>query len=187
MGNIVIEKKTQRWQTLLVLFFTALLVALFYWFIFGPGAANSDDPPSFVFKMVAVFVIAVGTFLFIYFLKLTIKPITYLQVNEEGFVMNHGISTQLIRWEEVQQMTYKTILVSQGSGTRSAKVVAVYLKDPQQFRKRFNKLLSGLIALNENLREASLYIPYEDLSGHHQQFEEIVKRKLSMPLLVEAE
>lgn len=173
----VVEIRSKRWASLILLPFILFLVVIFTWFVFGDGAESGEESPTFVLKVVAVFVIAVGTFLFVYFFKMTLNPVVILRVDEEGFVQNMGVDTGLIRWEEIEKMKVESINVTTNNGMQKTVVIGVYLKDPKAFRNRYNVFLRGALAANERLRGATFYIPYSYVSGNFEAFKELVVRK----------
>lgn len=180
----VIEIRPKWWQALITLPFIVLLIVLFYWFVLGPGV-DTYNPPGLAFKAAAVFVIGVGTFLFVYFLRMAIKPRAILLVDEDGIVMNTGVTTGLIRWEAIDRVAYKPILTNQNVGPRYQTIVAVYLKDPADYRQQYNPLLRKLIKANEALNGPSIMIPFVYVKKQLAAFEEISERKTGKKVVEE--
>ena len=173
----IIELKSKRWQSLILLPFILLIVWAFYWFIFDGGLDPEQPPPATLLKAVAIIAICLGSLLFLYFLKMTIIPVTILKVDESGFIQNTGTNTGFIKWEEVDRMIMKTIPVSTSNGIQSVPVIAIHMKDPQKFRKRYNLFLRKALVANEKLRGETFYIPYAYVAANFESFKEIVVRK----------
>lgn len=171
----IIEIRPKRWQPLVVLPFIALLVGVFYWFILGPGV-DTDNPPGTDFKIATVLVMAVGAFLFIYFLRMAITPKTMFRVDEDGIMMDTGVRT-MVNWEEVDKVTLKTIRSTSNVGPQNETIVAVYLRDPAAYRNRYNFVLRNLVKLNESINGPSVMIPFVYVKKDYEAFRELAQRK----------
>ncbi|TCZ73719.1 hypothetical protein [Flaviaesturariibacter aridisoli] len=183
--STLIEIKTKRWQSLLLLPFILGLMIVSYWFVLGPGA-RPDDPPPPIAKIVVYLLQVVGAFLCAYFLRMTLKPKTVLRVDDKGFVMDTGISTNLIRWEETRCVTEKLVAVAGTAGVhRRELVLAIYLKDPERFRCPYHLLLRGLLAASEQLRGASILIPATYLGRNYEAFKTLAARRTGLPVVPE--
>lgn len=184
MGT-TIEIKSKRWQSLVPLPFILGLGFAFYWFIWGPGSDNLEVPTA-TFKVVSILAMGVALFLFIYFVKISIWPATILRVDEDGIIMNTGVSTQLMRWEEISKITDTSIRATSGGGAPyRARVIALQFKNPQQFRKRFNPFFRGAIQLSEAINGASLFIPFGYLENNYEEFKKLAERKMQEPVVEE--
>lgn len=183
--STTIEIKSKRWQSLVPLPFILGLGIAFYWFIWGPGS-DSLDVPTATFKIVSLLAMGVSLFLFIYFVKLSIWPATILRVDEDGIIMNTGVSTRLMRWEEISKIKDTSIrATSSGGAPYRARVFAIQFKNPQQFRKRFNPLFRGAIKLSESLNGGSLFIPFGYLENNYEEFKMLAERKMQTPVIEE--
>ncbi|RYY65960.1 MAG: hypothetical protein EOO12_05590 [Chitinophagaceae bacterium] len=183
--STLIEIKTKRWQSLLLLPFILGLMVVSYWFVLGPGA-RMDDPPPPVAKVVVYLMQVFGAFLFAYFLRMTLRPKTVLRVDDKGFVMDTGISTNLVRWEDTRCVTEKLVTVAGSAGVhRRELVLAVYLKDPERFQCQYNLLLRGLLTASEQLRGASILIPATYLGRHYEAFKTLAAHRTGLPVVPE--
>ncbi|MBU7578491.1 MAG: hypothetical protein KAF40_10550 [Flavihumibacter sp.] len=180
--STIIEIKSKRWQSLVPLPFLLGIGITFYWFFWRNGS-ESLDAPTATFKWLSILVMGVSLFLFIYFVKTSIWPATILRVDEDGIIMNTGVSTQLMRWEEISKITETSIRATSGGGAPyRARVFAIQFKNPQQFRKRFNPIFRGSIRLSEAVNGVSLFIPFGYLENHYEEFKKLVERKMKIPV-----
>lgn len=100
--------------------------------------------------------------------------------------MNTGVSTQLMRWEEISKITNTSINATSGGGAPyRARVLAIHFKNPVQFRKRFNPFLRGAIQMSQTVNGASLFIPFGYLENHYEKFKKLAERKLQMHVVEE--
>lgn len=174
MTIIPIEIRPNRFLYLIPVPFCLLLMGVFYWFVLGPEATVEDG----MFYYVAIGVLVVGAFLTFQFTRQFFKPPVTFRMDQEGFEYNPaGVSSGLIRWNEVASIEEKQIKTMSGSVPGFSTVLAVTMKDPAAFRKRYNVLLRKAVQLSEDVNHASVLIEPAALGKQYGEIRDTMIRQ----------
>jgi hypothetical protein len=177
-----IEIKFNRYSYLIGIPFILALMFLFYWFTIANPDENFTGSVR-LFLIVTLFVEAVGIFLIIYFLKQFFNPPVVFRMNNEGIVYNPaGVSTGIIKWEEIDNVEEAVITVYR-NGTAYENVLAISLKDPEAFRQRYNVLFQKALQLGEKRYHASVLIEPGVLGKKYSAVKEEIKQRVPFTLL----
>lgn len=148
---------------------------LFYTFILDEPQEPITDK---TFIYVAYGVIIVGSFLVLNFGWRFIKAPVVFRMDDEGIIYNPaGVSTGLIRWDEIENVEESTITVYD-NGTAYVNVLAISLKDAEAFRKRYNILFQKALQLGEKRYHASVLIEPAVLGKKYETVKTEIKRKV---------
>jgi hypothetical protein len=175
-----IEIRPPRWVNVPFLIGDIILLALFSQVVFGDGFAQDafqqPEELSLGFKLVFGFFMAIGVFMFFVLLYRIIKAPAVFVLDSEGVYMNPaGVELGRFKWSEIAEIRETEVIGSRTGrgGPRLLPAVAVVLKDPDAYIKKFPKLMSPQFKFRE--AEAGTPLLLEpDMFG--ARYEEIVKR-----------
>jgi hypothetical protein len=178
-----IEIRPNRFAYLIPIPFVLFLMWIFYWFTIAEPNENFTGAVK-IFLVVTVFVEAVGLFLTAYFFKQFLKPPVIFRMDDEGVVYNPaGVSTGLIRWEEISDVNEVNISQVVPNSQVNESALAIQLKNPEEFRKKYNIVLKKALQLGNKLYNADVLIERNYLKKHYEAVKAEMKRKVPLSFL----
>ncbi len=169
-----IEIKAKRISYLVPLPFILLLMFLFYKY----AIVNSGEGNDKVFFIVGIFVVGVGAFLAGYFTLQFFRNPAILRANEQGFEYNPaGVSLGFIPWKDVSGFEEVMVRVVRGDVPTHEQALAIILKDPEQYRKRFTKPVSLLMAASEKINKGTILIEHASMQGRYEEFKALLEQQ----------
>lgn len=169
-----IEIKYNRYTYLIPIPFCLLLMWLFYQFVLNEPQEEIQDK-NFIY--VAIGAIAVGAFLTLNFAWRFIKAPVVFRMDDEGILYNPaGVTTGLIRWDEIDNAE-EVQITTYNNGTAIVGVLAISLKDPEAYRRRYNILFQKALELGEKRYHASVLIEPAVLGKNYETVKTELKRR----------
>lgn len=149
LGTVVLEIGRARGpMRFIALLAVVPFVAGFNLFLLRPDLFEIDmQRVSLAEHLIFWLFYGISHLLFVAFLLRAIRNRPFLVVTNKGFLYEPGdISPGLIRWEDVAEIKEAELLYGQGtvSGPSTRQILAVGLKDPDKYARRYTPLL-GLL------------------------------------------
>lgn len=169
-----IEIRPKRISYLVPLPFILLLMFLFYKY----AIVNSGEGNDKVFFIAGIFVVAVGAFLTGYFALQFFRNPAILKADDQGFEYNPaGVSLGFIPWKDVSGFEEVMVKVVRGDVPTYEQALAIILKDPEQYRKRFTKPARLLMATSEKINKGTILIEHASMQGRYEEFKELLTQQ----------
>ena len=184
----ILEIRHNRFVYLLLAPLALVLSGLFFYLIFLSDITSefqNQTTPKFIFS----FFILVGLFLAYQWFRAFFVNEPIFTVYDEGFESKtHGVSTGLIRWQDIRKVEQQQIRDGRGSSA----ALAVYLKQPDKYNQEqpvgVSMLRSAVKAtgLNQaqqlkgaNDEDLPVYIPIGSLGARYAQVKKIIDAKVA--------
>jgi len=178
-----IEIKFNRFSYLIPIPFVLFLMWVFYWFTIAEPDENFTGNVK-IFLIVTVFVEAVGLFLTIYFFRQFLKPPVIFRMDDEGFIYNpSGVSTGLIRWDEISDVNEVNIAEVVPNSQVNELALGIQLKNPAEFRGKYNLFLGKALQLGSKMYHADIIIENKYLRKHYDAVKTEMRRKIPLSFL----
>ena len=175
-----IEIKFNRFSYLIPIPFILFLMWVFYWFTIAEPDENFTGSVK-VFLVVTAFVEIIGLFLTIYFFKQFVKPPVIFRMDDQGIVYNPaGVSTGLIGWNEISDVNETNMKVVRNGAPVYQTVLAVKVKEPQEFRKKYNIGLRHLMKYGSAMYGGDVMIESKVLGKHYDTVKGEMRRRVPL-------
>ncbi len=175
-----IELRPPRWIHVPFLIGDIVLLAVFWQVLFADTFTEGDaftpatDLPLGM-KIAMGGFMAIGVLMFFVLLYRIIKAPPTLVLDGEGLYLNPaGVELGRFRWYEIEEIR-ETEVIGQGTrtGPRLLPAIAIVLKDPDAYIKRFPKVMAPLFKFREGEAGTPLLIEPSMLG---KRYDEIVQR-----------
>lgn len=176
-----IEIRYNRFAYLIPIPFVLLLMWLFYKFVLIDPQQPIKDK---IFIYAAYGVIAIGTFLVLNFTWRFIKAPVIFRMDDEGILYNPaGVSTGLIRWDEIDNVNETNIKVVRNDAPVFETVLAVKLKDPGAYRKRYNIAIRPVLQMGAKMYDADVFLESGVLKNKYDTVKAEIRKRLPLSFL----
>lgn len=176
-----IEIKFNRFSYLIPIPFVLLLMWLFYKFVLTEPQEPIEDK---TFIYVAYAILTVGSFLVLNFAWRFITAPVVFRMDDQGIIYNPaGVTTGLINWHEISDVNETNMKVVRGDAPVYQTVLAVKLKDPDAFRKKYNILLEKMLQLGNKMYDADIIIESKVLGNKYDVVKEEMRRRIPLSFL----
>ncbi len=176
-----IEIRYNRFAYLIPIPFVLLLMWLFYKFVLTEPQEPINDK---IIIYVAYGVLALGTFLVLNFTWRFIKAPVIFRMDDQGIVYNPaGVSTGLICWDEIDDVNEANIKVVRNDAPVFETVLAVKLKDPEAFRKRYNIAIRPILQKGAKMYDADVFLESGVLKNNYETVKAEIRKRLPLSFL----
>lgn len=176
-----IEIRPNRFGYLIPIPFCLLLMWLVYKYVLIDPQQPIEDE---MFFYIAYGIMIIGGFLALNFAWRFIKAPVVFRMDDQGILYNPaGVTTGLIRWDEIADANEKNIKVVRNDAPVYQTVLALKLKDPEAFRKRHNLVLAHLLKLGNKMYDADVLLEISVLGKKYDAVKEELRKRVPLSFM----